>query len=95
MREETGLQVEPVRIIGAYGGKEFRVVYQNGDVASYVTTVFECKVISGKVTPDFEEVLDVRFFSETEVASMQLPAWVRIVLRDAFEASGSGSKGVS
>jgi len=95
MREETGLRVEPVRIIGVYGGKEFRVVYQNGDVASYVTIVFECKIISGKVTPDFEEVLDVRYFSEAEVASMQLPAWVRRVLRDAFEASESGPKGVS
>jgi ADP-ribose pyrophosphatase YjhB (NUDIX family) len=84
MREETGLLVEPVRIIGVYGGPEYRVVYPNGDVASYVATVFECKVISGEMAPDYEESLDVRYFSEVELNSMQIRPMERIVLRDAF-----------
>jgi len=85
MREETGLLVEPVRIIGVYGGPEYRVAYPNGDVASYVATVFECKVVSGKMTPDYEESLDIRYFSEAELNSMQILPMERIVLRDAFD----------
>lgn len=84
MREETGLLVEPVRIIGVYGGPEYRVVYPNGDITSYVATVFECKVVSGETTPDYEESLDVRYFSEAELNSMQILPMERIVLRDAF-----------
>ena len=84
MREETGLLVEPVRIIGVYGGPQYRVVYPNGDVASYVATVFECKVVSGEMAPDHEESLDVRYFSEAELDSMQIWPAARMVLRDAF-----------
>jgi 8-oxo-dGTP pyrophosphatase MutT (NUDIX family) len=32
--EETGLLVEPVRVIGVYGGPEFHVTYSNGDEVS-------------------------------------------------------------
>ncbi len=84
MKEETGLTVEPVRVLGVYGGKDFRVVYRNGDVVSYVTTAFECRVISGVLTPDHEEVLDARFFSEAEARSMRLSPMTRTILQDAF-----------
>jgi 8-oxo-dGTP pyrophosphatase MutT (NUDIX family) len=85
MREETGLLVEPVRIVGVYGGKDFRVVYPNGDVASYITTVFECVIASGHLIPDPEEVLEIRFFSKAELKSKHLPTWVRTVLRETFD----------
>ena len=84
MQEETGLLVEPNRIIGVYGGPEYRVVYPNGDVVSYVTTVFECKVVSGEMAPDIEETLDVRYFSEAELDSVQTLPWTRVVLADAI-----------
>lgn len=84
MREETGLLVEPVRIIGVYGGPQFRVVYPNGDLAADVTTVLECKVISGEMALDHKESLDVRYFSEAELDSLQTSPWALMVLRDAF-----------
>jgi ADP-ribose pyrophosphatase YjhB (NUDIX family) len=90
MREETGLVVEPVRIIGVYGGPQYRVVYPNGDIVSYVATVFECKVVSGEMAPDHEESLDVRYFSEAELDSMQTLPMARMVLRDAFNQAKSG-----
>ena len=89
IQEETGLRVDPVRIIGAYGGPQFRMDYPNGDVVSFVTTVFECKVVSGVMAPDNEETLDVRYFSEAELSSMETLGWVRIILRDAFNYSRS------
>lgn len=90
MREETGLLVEPVRIIGVYGGPEYRFVYPNGDIVSYVATVFECKVVSGEMAPDHEESLDVRYFAEAELDSIHILPAGRIILRDAFNEIGSG-----
>lgn len=90
MREETGLLVEPTRIIGVYGGPQSRVVYPNGDVASYIATVFECKVVSGEMTPDHEESLDVRYFSEAELNSIEVWPMARMVLQDAFNQAKSG-----
>jgi ADP-ribose pyrophosphatase YjhB (NUDIX family) len=87
IREETGLLVEPVRIIGVYGGPQYRVVYPNGDVVSYVMIVFECRVVSGEMAPDHEESLEVRYFSEAELNSTQTLPWTRIILRDAFDQS--------
>lgn len=87
MQEETGLLVEPVRIIGVYGGPEYRVAYPNGDVVSYVMTVFECNVVSGEMAPDHEESLDVRYFSEAELNFVWTLPWTRIILRDAFDQS--------
>ena len=35
MWEETGPHVVPVRVLGVFGGREFRVSYPNGDKAAY------------------------------------------------------------
>lgn len=91
MQEETGLLVEPVQIVGVYGGPEYRVTYPNGDVVSYVMTVYECRVVSGEMAPDNEEILEIRYFSKTELESTQTLPWVRIILRDVFHASGLGT----
>ena len=85
MQEETGLLVEPIRMIGAYGGPQYRVTYPNGDVVSYVMIVFECRIVSGEMAPDHEEILDVRYFSEAELDSVETTSWTRIIMRDAFK----------
>jgi ADP-ribose pyrophosphatase YjhB (NUDIX family) len=90
MQEETGLLVDPVRIFGVYGGPQFRVTYPNGDVVSFVSTVFECKVVSGAMAPDHEETLDVRYFAGVEVNSLKTQDWVRMILRDALNQASLG-----
>lgn len=83
--EETGLWVEPVRLLGVYGGgSEFHVTYGNGDQVSYVMTVFEGRVIAGKPHPDGSETSEVAFFSPADLARMEVAPWVRIVLADAL-----------
>jgi|SRR5579872_4231895 len=84
MWEETGLYVRPERIIGAYGGPEFRITYSNQDVVSYVMIAFECRVLRGKMRPDNEETLDVAYFSRSKIAKLKTPIWMQVVLRDAF-----------
>lgn len=46
--EETGYEVEVVRLVGIYSDPELTTVhYPNGDVASYVSSLFECRVTGG------------------------------------------------
>lgn len=65
--EETGLVVELIRIIGVFGGKDCRTTFDNGDQVSWVSTLFEAKIVSGEPKADQEETSDVRFFHKTDL----------------------------
>lgn len=65
--EETGLKIEPERIIGVYGGEEKRFTYSNGHQVEYLTIVFECRIMGGKLNPDNEEMKDLKFFAEDQI----------------------------
>ena len=51
VREETGLDVEPLRLIGVYSAPEHHqiVTYPNGDVTHYVSSSFECRITGGVI----------------------------------------------
>lgn len=84
MCEETGLLVEPVRVLGVYGGPEFRVTYRNGDRVEYVMSVFECRVVGGEMRADGVETLRACYFSREELGELELAEWARIVLPQVF-----------
>jgi 8-oxo-dGTP pyrophosphatase MutT (NUDIX family) len=84
MWEETGLLVEPICILAVYGGPHFEIVYSNGDKVAYVMTIFECRIISGQAQPDRNEILDIGYFSETDLAEIGVAAWVQHVLPEIF-----------
>lgn len=82
-REETGLSVEPVRLVGCYSGSPFIMRYDNGDTVQGVIFAFLCRVIGGSVTTrDPGEITQVRRFSRRCLPAMQ-PHW-RDVLDDAL-----------
>ena len=68
MWEETGVVVKLTKLVGVFGGVDYIVRYQNGDITSYVTTVFEAAVEDDSIVPkaDEAELLEVRFVSENE-----------------------------
>lgn len=80
--EETGLLTRPVHILGIYGART--VEYPNGDLVSYVTTVFECEVVGGRLRRTSEEVNDAAFVKEGELVHYQLTDWARRVLPDLY-----------
>lgn len=82
--EETGFHVELTRLVGAFGGPQYRVTYPNGDVVSYTTSVFEARVIGGKPRADGEEATALRFVSETEAADLPMAVWTKDLVRIAF-----------
>jgi 8-oxo-dGTP pyrophosphatase MutT (NUDIX family) len=80
LAEETGLIVEPTRLLGVYGGSDCRVTYSNGDVNEYVMTMFECRRLGGELRPDMDEVLDARYCSAPELDTLELSRWARTIL---------------
>jgi mutator protein MutT len=72
VREETGLKVEPVALVGVYSGPEYAFDYPNGDRVQPVTIFFECRVLGGEFRPDMQEIIGARYFGpEDELPPMR------------------------
>lgn len=83
--EETGLLVKPKRLIGVFGGPEFRITYPNGDVTYYTTIAFEAEKIGGSCRADGSETLQVQYFSKAECERLAMMPTGRIIANHAFE----------
>jgi ADP-ribose pyrophosphatase YjhB (NUDIX family) len=86
--EETSLLVELTRVLGVFGGPEFRINYPNGDAVSYVVTVFEARWIDGDASPDGLEASALRFLSREEAASLPMAPWTKEMVTRVFEHKG-------
>lgn len=63
VQEETGLHVEPVRLIGVYSDPAFmHITYPNGDQVHIVSSTLECRVVGGVLRADGDESLEVAYF---------------------------------
>jgi ADP-ribose pyrophosphatase YjhB (NUDIX family) len=49
--EETGLHVVPHKLLGVFGGRNFRFTYPDGNQVESLIFVFECIVESGELEP--------------------------------------------
>jgi ADP-ribose pyrophosphatase YjhB (NUDIX family) len=86
VREETGLAVEVVRLIGVYSDPTFQVVrYPDDTVVHYISILFACR-ISGGALQTCEETLDLQFFDPTGLPKDVLPMH-RIRIDDAVADS--------
>ena len=82
VREETGLQVTVLRLVGVYSEPTLQVVrYPDGNVWHYVNVCFECAVRSGELTT-CDETLALRYVSPARLPATLLPNH-RIRIRDA------------
>ena len=82
--EETGLIVEPVEILGVFGGSDFRYVYANGDAVESTIVVYRCSVIEDTGHIEDSETVSLAYFPEEGAPSLALP-YPRTVL---FGSSG-------
>jgi 8-oxo-dGTP pyrophosphatase MutT (NUDIX family) len=87
VREEIGLEVEPVALIGVYSSPEYAFAYPNGDQVQPVTAFFECRVVGGELRPDQEEILGSRYFGPEDELPPMHPCCVAKA-HDAFAFRG-------
>lgn len=84
VQEETGLEVEVVRLIGIYSDPAVNhITFPNGDQVQLVSATFECRVTGGEPRPDGEESLDVGYFAPDGLPETLIPAH-RIRVQDAL-----------
>jgi 8-oxo-dGTP pyrophosphatase MutT (NUDIX family) len=85
--EETGLEVEVTGLLGVFGGPDLVIHYPNGDVASYVGTIFRGRVIGGELKPDGVEILDVKYMFKAEIESIGHSKWMDVAMGAMFSDS--------
>lgn len=80
--EEAGVTLELGPVLAVLGGPDYRMRYPNGDQASYVTTVFEARVVGGVPTPDGDETSDVRWWDPDGLPTECMSSFTRALVRD-------------
>jgi 8-oxo-dGTP pyrophosphatase MutT (NUDIX family) len=78
--EETGYQIEPVRMIGLYASPEFDVRYPNGDEVQQFTLALECRITGGQFKID--ESGSFNNASSIDSVPDRLPPWYAAMVRD-------------
>jgi 8-oxo-dGTP pyrophosphatase MutT (NUDIX family) len=62
VKEETGLDIGELKLLGVFSGEEYFFKVSNGDELYSVTAVFVTKDIKGEIQKDETESLDLKFF---------------------------------
>lgn len=83
MREETSLDVEPLRVLDTFGGPGFTWTYANGHQVAFVMSAFECAA-RGEPEPDGVETTAVRWVARAEWLDLKRPAWMDVVMPSLF-----------
>ena len=90
--EEASVVVELTGIRSVVGGPQFRMAYPNGDLVSYVPTIFDARVIDGEPRPDGDETIDVAWSTTDQLADTALSEFTIALLGDpAVAILGHGS----
>ena len=55
--EEAGIRVQIDRVRAVVGGPRYRLQYPNGDLVSYVSIVYDARVLAGTAHPDSDETV--------------------------------------
>lgn len=87
VREETGLEVAVLRLVGVYSDPAWQVVrYADGRVVHYVTSCFECRATGGALATS-PETLELGSFDPSALPEDTVPQH-RMRIADAVKGSG-------
>lgn len=78
--EETGLQIDVVRLIGVYSDPASQIFsYPMGKRIHFITSCFQCEVVGGELSADGVEITDAAFFKTDNLPKDLLtmhPQWL-------------------
>ena len=80
--EELGVGIASAEILGAYGGPRHRARYPNGDESAFVTIAYLVRLDSHEFTYADAEIIETRWVTLDEMASLDLYDWIGDMLRD-------------
>lgn len=76
VREEAGLEVEPVRLIGVYS-EGMTYTYPNGDQIHAVGVAYECRAVGGTLRADRSEISELAFRPVSALITQDSPEVMR------------------
>lgn len=85
VEEETGLQVEPERLVGIYSNPNHVVEYGNGEVRQQFSVCFACRPIGGQLATTTDESLEVGFFTPRQIEDMPMHPSIRLRIAHHLE----------
>jgi ADP-ribose pyrophosphatase YjhB (NUDIX family) len=83
VREESGLTVEVIRLVGIYSDPTTQIVrYPDGNVVHYISTFFACRILGGTLQT-CDETLALKYFEPANLPDDLVPMH-RIRIQDAL-----------
>jgi ADP-ribose pyrophosphatase YjhB (NUDIX family) len=80
-REEIGVDVTLVRLLDVLGGPDYEVSYPNGDRVTYVTAVYEARIIEGRPEVTDGELSELAWFTPRQLPGLPLSRFSAALLR--------------
>jgi ADP-ribose pyrophosphatase YjhB (NUDIX family) len=84
VKEETGLEVEPERLVGIYSNPKHVVEYADGEIRQQFSICFACRLVGGQLATS-DESSEVGFFAPAEVEAMPVHPSIRLRIRHYLE----------
>jgi ADP-ribose pyrophosphatase YjhB (NUDIX family) len=81
VQEETGLDVEPERIVGVYTDPGHVFAFDDGEVRQQFSICFACRLVGGEIRPS-HEATDVKFFAPTDIEGLNAHPSIRLRIED-------------
>ena len=85
VKEETGLDVEVVRLVGTYTNPNHVMAYDDGEVRQQFSLCFEAKWVGGKPREDGSETKEVRWVSPADLDRLNIHTSMRLRVDHALE----------
>jgi ADP-ribose pyrophosphatase YjhB (NUDIX family) len=85
VKEETGLAVEVVGIIGIYTDPRHVIAYDDGEVRQQFAVCFETRIVGGTLLADGSEAKEARFFESSELADLNIHPSMLLRVNHYFE----------
>ena len=85
--EETGIEVEIVRLSGVYSNPRHVVAYQDGEVRQEFSVCFFCRPIGGSIATSSESS-EVAYFAPDQLAGLNIHPSIRRRIEDGLSQGG-------
>ncbi len=85
VEEETGLKVEPERLVGIYTNPRHVTAYNDGEVRQQFSICFACRIVGGQLLDQADESLEVGFFSPEQIEDMPMHPSIRLRIAHFLE----------
>jgi len=85
VKEETGIDVEVVSLIGIYSNPNHVVEYSDGEVRQQFSVCFSCQRVGGELATS-DETSEVDYFSPDDFENMEIHPSIRLRIQHSMES---------